>query len=241
MTDWFPSEIYEPRLTDRAYVHLIYESELPGWKDLDWVTTLHGGDNDDLRREVKRILEIRGDEVRRGDLIYLEPFLYENPRFTEEDKIKLDEGKLIFDGLNVMPLDFILATYRNENQSDRPYFIPEQFQVIVEFPIRYWQGRIHNFWVNFNFKKHIGPVSPTEIQLMRRQSRDPIPYFMFTSEGEIFVISLVETVTPVLFSILLEANPGFVYDLSHRERFHFTRGELFKFDIPNPENVLYIP
>lgn len=228
MSPELPSEIYEPRLTDRAYVHFIYASELPEWYGRDWVTSANEGDNDDLLRDVNRVLKMRGDDVQRGDLIYLEPFLYETSSMKHSLVVNSDEGKLIFDGINVMPLDYIEDRYRGEGN---PYFIPEQFQVITEFPIRYWEDRIHNYWVPFNVRKHLDTINPDEIRLLSGQSHSPIPYFMFTSGGEEFILSSISPEDPENFRRDLERRTGFVYD--------FYGVELLTFDIPNPENVLY--
>ncbi len=232
----YPPEVYEPRIANRAFVHLIYESELPELRPLDWEDDLNRGDNDALFHEIKRIFEIRGDEVRRGDLIYLEQFLFENPRFLWPPHTTAywsDRGKLIFDGLNVIPLTYDVDRYRSQSSA---YFIPEQFQVIMEFPIRYWQGRIRNSYVNLDIEKNFGSIDPKEIDFIRdprSPSKYPLSYFTFTSEGELYVITALDP-NKEQFRYILERQTGFIYELPEHLRYYY--GLPFP---ARPENILY--
>lgn len=232
----YPPEIYEPRIANRAFVHLIYESELPELRALNWEDDLNRGDNDALLREIKRILEIRGDEVRRGDLIYLEPFLFENPRYLwapHKTAYWSDRGKLVFNGINVMSLTYDENRYRGEGS---PYFIPEQFQAIVEFPIRYWQGRMYDSYVNFNIEKNFGSIDVKEIDFVRdprSSSTYPLSYFTFTSEGEPYVITALDP-NKEQFRYILERQTGFIYELPEHLRYYY--GLPFP---ASPENILY--
>ena len=80
-------------------------------------------------------------------------------------------------------------------------------------------------------RKHFDTINPDEIRLLSGQSHEPIPYFMFTSGGEEFILSSISPEDPENFRRDLERRTGFVYD--------FYGVELLTFDIPNPENVLY--
>jgi hypothetical protein len=78
-------------------------------------------------------------KIRRGDVVHLEAV----PAYR-------NDGKYIYDGREVVPLDFSLDEYGA---------VPAAFQVINEFPIRYWQNTIeHNCIIHFDLKPYLTEI-----------------------------------------------------------------------------------
>ncbi len=82
---------------------------------------------------------LRANNIRRGDIVHLEALgEYRN------------EGKYIFDGERVIPLD---------SSRDEYGAVPSQFKVIDEFPTRYWVGVIeHNGIVHFDVSPYVEEI-----------------------------------------------------------------------------------
>jgi hypothetical protein len=78
-------------------------------------------------------------KIRRGDVVHLEAV----PAYR-------NNGKYIYDGREVVPLDFSLDEYGA---------LPASFQVIDEFPIHYWQNTIdHNCIIHFDLKPYLTDI-----------------------------------------------------------------------------------
>lgn len=108
------------------------------------------------------------DSPQRGDLVYLDFELnMENPS---------NQGKYIYDGDRMKEL-FVT--------DDELYtFIPDEFQVIIEFPISYWEGRIvGDYFVSFNFFTYFANIGINEIK-----KRGKYSVYTFFVEEERFEI-----------------------------------------------------
>lgn len=87
--------------------------------------------------ELRRFLDAA--KIRRGDVIHLEAI----PDYR-------NDGKFIYDGRELLPLDFSLDDYGA---------VPPSFQVIDEFPIHYWKRTItHNCIIHFNLRPYMNQV-----------------------------------------------------------------------------------
>lgn len=217
----YPAEIYEPRRTDRAYVHVIYGSELPEWTFDShgnpygwWDSPINYGNNPRLLYDIRRTLELRQDNVERGDLIYFLPFVHWS-----------DNGKFFFDGINVLPLYF--------DEGLGLFSIPSTFKIITEFPPRYWADRIHNNWVPFDIECLFGTIVPKEIHYVEKCYRWHC-YFLFKSDAEIFAIT---------HSVHIPMTPRGFRDRLQSMKYMYVSSipdELDLLPIPNPENAFYI-
>jgi hypothetical protein len=90
--------------------------------------------------------------ARRGDIIYLES--YDVYHYADQEGFCEDynEGKLIYDGSYVRSLDY---TVDSESGS-----IPEEFQVIEEFPIHYWDNKFvhYPYLIYFHIDPYINEI-----------------------------------------------------------------------------------
>lgn len=97
------------------------------------------------------------DYHRRGDIVYLE----------HELKLR-NMGKYFYDGSNVI----VPSTHKYTLS------VPLTFQVIIEFPINYWERRlIGTYFIPFVFHRYFPDISIDEIKV-----KDPVPYFTFILE-----------------------------------------------------------
>jgi hypothetical protein len=108
---------------------------------LDYYDNMADGDDviDVLNHSPDIRAFLQDAKIRRGDVIHLEPSGdYRN------------DGKFMYDGHNIVPLDYSLDDYGA---------VPASFQVIREFPIHYWQGIIvHNAIVHFDIRPYLDQV-----------------------------------------------------------------------------------
>ena len=124
-------------------------------------------DDPDFHRAIERELSSRDayPDLRRGDLIFIQSHLGTR-----------NEGKMIYDGHHVIPLEYILDDHGN---------IPTTFQSIVEFPSSYWVGFLtHSPIVPFSFSQHISNPTLEEIRGYNKQWVFP----MIGIHNEIFAI-----------------------------------------------------
>lgn len=116
--------------------------------------------NDDMELEKLKIKLSETQKLKRGDIIYIDGICsgYKNL------------GKLIFDGINIVGLEYNLDKYG---------CIPEGFNVISEFPIRYWEGLIYyNNFIPFD-------ISVIEDQI---HTKNVIIRYNEPSESESFIL-----------------------------------------------------
>jgi hypothetical protein len=146
--DEFP-ELAEPRLKDRAYVHLITTSEVKCHNE-DLVAKLQDNsirwptDSDKTLSVIKRILIERGDWdtiLKRGDLVYLEPAMQWN-----------NASVYIFDGMNLQRL--------NVDHDIPPDFIKDN-----EFPFHYWKNRQVDNEFELKLLDHFPCISEDDIEI----------------------------------------------------------------------------
>ena len=133
----------QPRKLNRAKIFFIEESKFPSigdYNEYSWDEELI---KDGADRE---IVEIIGESnLRRGDVVVFEELVGNKQIRDENTIIHGDYGKLIYDGEKLIPWtkldDEDDYDEEDEHDDDRDvrYFIPEEFQVILEFPIQYWE------------------------------------------------------------------------------------------------------
>lgn len=101
------------------------------------------------------------DYPKRGDMVYIE----------NEDGVDVyDIEKYFYDGSNVVMPDM--------NQG--VVTAPSTMQVIIEFPIQYWDGRFAGIYaVSFNINRYFPDIGINDIKTDRL-----LPYFRFTLEDE---------------------------------------------------------
>ena len=160
--------------------------------------------------EVLKYVESNGAE--RGDMIYLES----HEVYKEEGY--WNEGILLYNGSKVVPLDY---TIDSEYGS-----IPEEFQVIDEFPINYWDGKLVqcNYYAYFRVDRYIDEIH-NNIKLLKGDKGKYVSYFRHWS-GYVFHI----IVSSKLFTL---SNENIYYD-SLREKL------LKNIFICRPNNTLYL-
>lgn len=94
-------------------------------------------------------------DLQRGDLIFIRSHVGTR-----------NEGKMVYDGRRVIPLEYIMDDYGN---------IPASFQAVVEFPPSYWTGFLtHSPIVPFSFSQHIPDPRMEEIRGYNRQWAFPM-------------------------------------------------------------------
>jgi hypothetical protein len=186
-------EVGETPSTIRAFVHVISTEELrnlfgklPLGEAID-IRDASGIPDSEFFSIILKYLKRKDKgtlKLTRGDLIYLEPELgYRN------------SGKYIFDGKEIKDLNYDIDPSRAATSEVDPRpcsrvnedygSIPEEFQVITEFPIHYWDNRIeHNTLVPFNFKNILGKLNVLDV---KRQTR--FPYVSFIQDGETYTIA----------------------------------------------------
>jgi hypothetical protein len=105
------------------------------------------------------------DYPQAGDLVYIEHELGGGSL-----------SKYFYDGSNVIlpeeDLEFGIIT------------VPRVFEVITEFPIRYWKGRLYGFYfVSFNLRRCFPDLTLSDIKF-----QDEIPYFRFNVDDDTYTI-----------------------------------------------------
>lgn len=167
-------ELGEIPRPDKAFVYLISKNNLVDLKikkgeeneNLDRILFYI---NEEYENRIKRQEKEDNDgnfEIRKGDMVYIETLLGPGNR-----------GKYIYYSKELVPLNIEVISLISE-------VIPEIIQVIIDVPIRYYEGRVVNStYVPFNFERNIGYVDETKIL---RQQR--FPYFKFQRNGETYVI-----------------------------------------------------
>jgi hypothetical protein len=159
-------EIGEIPRPDKAYVYLISNSDL---KELNIKRGQETQNLDKIHQftrykyylELKKTEKIENDgnfQIRKGDMVYIQPLLNSGNR-----------GKYIY-------LDSELVEIESQ--------VPEIIQVILDVPIRYYEGRIDTTLVPFNFRKNIGNIDRNNILTQGR-----FPYFKFQRNGETYIIA----------------------------------------------------
>lgn len=115
--------------------------------------------------KIIRYLKQTVPNLNRGDLVLLEPELgYRN------------NGKYFYDGETLMP---------PEMTADDAGHIPNEFQVITEFPINYWEGQMdHNSLVPFDVEANFTSIGEEEIVWLPLDQDFEVPYFFFTNEDD---------------------------------------------------------
>jgi hypothetical protein len=103
----------------------------------------------------------KGQTIARGDIISM-------PLYGED---KDDTDKWVFDGQKI---------YEFEMQMDKG-LLPEQFQVIREFPINYWQGVLDKPFVPYDFGKHHPQAELEDIEVVKVGS---MTYFYYPVFGQ---------------------------------------------------------
>lgn len=109
-------------------------------------------------------LQGEGVELRRGDLVLdsTEWRPSSNPDDPRPEGSYRHDGIYIYDGTRILPL--------NHDGPDDYGSIPEQFQVITEFPTMYWSHVLnHSSWVPFDFREHLGQVDAHHVAQIRRR------------------------------------------------------------------------
>lgn len=136
-----------PRQNNRAKIFFIPRGLFSIFADDEWVSL------PDIEEEHDRVLNYlrqQGD-LRRGDIIIVEERL--------DDSNRADLGKFAFDGEKI-----IRWTCDPECSDGR--FIPEEFQVIMEFPIRYWDNAFDSpddMYVPFDVAQHLPNITSANI------------------------------------------------------------------------------
>jgi hypothetical protein len=215
----FP-ELGETPSTIRAFVHLISNEELESMfgklsikKELDIRDDLKISDNNFFSSILKylKTKDKKSLKLTRGDLIYLELELgYRN------------KGKYIFNGKEIMDLNFEVDDNGN---------VPMEFQVITEFPIHYWDGRIsHNTLVPFDFKGILGKLIVMDV---KRQTR--FPYVSFIQDGETYIIAAD------IDKNLVVSNADFLGICLSSKYFNWAPTHDEHFRTSNLANILYVP
>lgn len=173
-------EVDKGRRDDRARVWWLSKVDVLGLSDffeqlyeneetlLDAVLENEPEANTALIQLTRLLHEVYPDTERdfpqRGDLVYLE----------HELKRKGMSGKYFYDGSNVVTFEI----YEDD------IALPHDFEIAVEFPLRYWKGRLRgHYFVPFNFPQYFPNVGLGEIKL-----RGDIPYYEFYIEDERFII-----------------------------------------------------
>ena len=129
----------QPRKSNKAKIFFIEESKFPSIGDYDeysWDIELI---KDNADRE---IVEIVGENnIQRGDVVVFEELVGSKQIIDENRIIYGDYGKLIYDGEKLIPWTKLCENddKDEEDNKDVRYFIPQEFQVILEFPIQYWE------------------------------------------------------------------------------------------------------
>lgn len=158
-------EIGELRRPDKAMVYLIIS------EDLEHLEIKRATINENLDKILK--FSKKEFDLRRGDLIYISSELPKGSLNLRNSELKEnDNGKYLYTGKNLI----------RPNKDDS---VPDIFQVITEFPIRYWEGRLKNTFVPFNVKENIGTIKIDNILRIRR-----FPYFRFIRNGEDYVLTV---------------------------------------------------
>jgi len=132
------------------YMTKFYKPETDRAEQIEIPTSLFSVESEDnlpsedeiverLNQDVKIQRYLEEANVRRGDIVHLE--VYGDYR---------NDGKFIYDGENLVPLNTEIDEYGS---------IPNEFRVIDEFPIRYWENVIeHNSIVPFDPIKYIDDI-----------------------------------------------------------------------------------
>ena len=129
-----------PRRTDKAKIYFIPSGTFPIFQEEDWE------DLPDIEQEHDKVLSYlrqQDPDIRRGDIIVIEEQLDENNRG--------DIGKFAFD-------DEKIISWNSDPESPGARFLPEEFQVITEFPIHYWSEAFDDsseMHVPFDFRQNI--------------------------------------------------------------------------------------
>lgn len=149
----------QPRRPDRAKCYYLNAVRLSA---IDGLTKENYSEREYMD-EIYNLLV--GEFVRRGDVILLEPFLgYRN------------DGKLLYDGNQIIDLGREMDEYGN---------IPEDFQVIEEFPPLYWIDFIeHNEYVPFNFAERLPDASVNTV----REINEVLTFFFRDAKNNIYAI-----------------------------------------------------
>lgn len=122
-------------LTSRAQIYTFSESELQTlFPEIDYPTEAFEEVNN-LEARLLEDLDRRGIHLHKGDLVHLTIY--------EEDGIVENPGKYIFDGNQLHDL-----TGADFNEA------LEDFEVLTQFPPRYWQGQLEGNVVYYNFQRN---------------------------------------------------------------------------------------
>lgn len=175
---------YEGRRKDRAKVWELSKAEVLGASqeiedfyalDQDIIPIIDQATQEAQKRMLSKLSfllrELHPDNVRnrdyprRGDIVILG---------TETYSDKKNDGIYFYDGSRIITSElykWIIA-------------VPSQFQVLIEFPIRYWEGRIlGQYSISFDFGRYFPNVTLDEIQM-----RDNIPFFSFQQDDDLYLI-----------------------------------------------------
>ena len=137
-----------------------------------------GKDSDlsDILRELPR-------RPRRGDLILdsIERGLPTIPGDPYTDRGYRHNGIYIFNGEQLETL---------AGEPDDYGSIPEEFQVVVEFPPMYWSHVLnHSSYVPFDLKRHLGTIAPEYIhQIIRVDGTGSHLAYPFTHQNQLYAI-----------------------------------------------------
>ncbi len=208
-----------PRRPNRAHVHLIQYDDFYFDYDVDELPEITSND------ALHAFLSKPNIDLKRGDFVCYDFYLgYRN------------EGKAIYDGTKIVDLSFDPDDYGS---------IPEEFQVIVEFPPMYWSEVIdNNNNVPFNFKMNIGHVNADDIIVLMLDNKKyllAIPvmdsnglyYYIFDHK----IVDHVRDAAPSFIKNLLDTKWLQFYDNDEYGFFPLTSSQINKHNL-NPEVLL---
>ena len=136
------------------------------------------------RQTIVQSLDTKGIILKRGDMV-LDSAVRCTPRDTENpgtDNGYRHQGMYIFNGQKLIHLD---------DEPDDYGSIPEEFQVIKEFPPMYWSYILnHNSYIPFNVAEQVGTIHVDNIQQFIRKDGDGshLVLQLQDNQGQIYMI-----------------------------------------------------
>ena len=174
-------EIEFGREPNRARVWLLTKGQLLGHPKLaqsvrnNITSETYSSDNIHFDRLTRLLLETyppedeygrKQDSPQRGDLVYIESDM--TIRYTK------DIGKYLFDGTKIRTISRLWSGVA---------LVPRSFEVIAEFPIDYWEGRLEDYLVYFEISRYFPDITERDIKI-----KSGFSTFSFEIDGELYSV-----------------------------------------------------
>ena len=150
-------------------------------------------DLEEVLQEIRLRDLLQDRDRRRGDILMdsNERGLPDTPDQPYTDHGYRHNGIYIFDGTKI--------THLESNGPDDYGTIPEEYQVVTEFPPMYWSHVLnHNAYVPFDVRRHLGELNPQfATQIVRTDGRGAHIVYPFTGpDGQLYGIVDMEVERP---------------------------------------------